>query len=373
MPGYIHGRAHWPHYEYDLRTLMPQLERTLTKRGTLFGILGALGFEDLQDAQLAAIASEIVRSSAIEGERLDPDAVTESVARRLGIERGGLPLGDHYTEGVVEMAMDAGRNHADPLTDERLFNWHAALFPTGRNVYGKIKVGTWRDDEKGPMEVVSRGRKGRTIVHFEAPPADRIPAEMATFLAWFEKDEEASEVLKAAIAHLWFVTIHPMDDGNGRIGRAILDLGLARADARPYRCYSVSARIEREKDGYYDALERAQKGVGDYTAWLGWFLGCFERAIDDAISEVAEATRRTRFWQHHRNADLNERQRKGVSRMLSRPGEATTNKRWSSMLGCSDATATRDLDELRRKGVLDSNGVAGRGRAYTLASFDEEA
>jgi Fic family protein len=350
---------------------MPKLESVLSRRGELFGKLGALGFEDLQEARLAAISAEVAKSSEIEGERLDFEVVRSSVAKWLGMSRAGLPGGDHYVEGVVAMAMDAAQNYAEPLTPERIFNWHSALFPTGRNAFGRLLVGTWRDDAKGPMQVVSRaGRRER--IHFEAPSVNRLEAEMGWFLEWFEGANESSKVIKAGIAHLWFETIHPLDDGNGRMGRNILDMALARADERPHRCYSVSAQILRERKDYYDALEAAQAGSGDYTAWLEWFLGCFGRALGEAIETVGGAMNRARFWHVHRAAVLNERQRAVVSRMLMGFEGRMTNNKYAKLAKCSDATATRDLGDLVTKGIFSSDGAGGRSAGYVLAPIGDE-
>lgn len=365
MPTYIHERPDWPTYEYDLRALLPKLEIVLDQRGVLFGKLGALGFEDLQETQLAAISAEIVKSSEIEGERLNVEVVRNSVARWLGMSRGGISEGDRYVDGVVAMAMDAAENSKQPLDEERLFNWHAALFPSGRNVFGKMRVGMWRDDAKGPMQVVSKAG-GRERIHYEAPSADKIDQQIRVFLEWFESDGEPSHVLKAGIAHLWFVTIHPFEDGNGRVGRNILDLALARADDRPYRCYSVSAQILKEREGYYHALEQTQKGTGDYTLWLDWYLGCFGRAIGDAIEVVTGAMNRTRFWQVHQSAGLSDRQHRIVSRMLMGLEGRMTNKKYAALAKCSDATATRDLTELVAKGIFKSDGAGGRSAGYVL-------
>lgn len=343
------------------------LESVLAKRGQLFGVLGALGFDDLEETRLSAMAAEIVKSSEIEGERLDAELVKNSVARWLGMSRGGVRVVDHYTEGIVAMAMDAAQNPEASLTEERLANWHTALFPTGRNAFGQITVGGWRDDTKGPMQVVSRAGY-REVVHFEAPAAARLDSEMGQFLDWFNREEnEPSPIIKAGIAHLWFLTIHPFDDGNGRIGRNILDLSLARADGRPYRCYSVSAQLLKERDGYYNALEAAQKGTEDYTAWLEWYLACVGRAMDSAIEVVGGALRRTHFWQAHQDPGLNERQHRVVSRMLLGFEGRMTNRKYAAMAKCSDATATRDLTDLVAKEIFLNDGAGGRSVGYVLA------
>jgi len=372
MASYIHRLSDWPRYQYDLRKIVPLLSAVIMRQGELFGSLKALGFEDLQDAKLQAIAEEVVRSSEIEGERLDPEAVRSSIAWRLGMSRGGVPSGDHHLEGVVDMAMDASERCDEPLTEERLFGWHAALFPTGRGAFGPLRVAQWRDDALGPMQVVSRPHTGKEKVHFEAPAADRIPTEMRAFLAWFEKEEEANGILKAGVAHLWFVTIHPFDDGNGRIARAILDMALARADKRPYRCYSISAQIRKERQGYYDALEAAQKGSLDYTAWLTWYLECLIRAIDDASATIGGAMARARFWQAHAQKNLNDRQRAGLARMLLGWEGKMTNKKWQAITKTIPKTAQRDLAELVELGIFERDEAGGRGAAYRLRSEKPE-
>ena len=365
MKGYIHQRAEWPHYTYDPARLLPLLEAAVLKRGELFGRLDALGFPDLEEARLDALTIEIVKSSEIEGEVVDLEVVRSSVANRLGVARGGIATGDHYVEGLVEMALDATQNHAMPLTVERIFNWHRSLFPYGRNSLGRVRTGEWRDDAKGPMQVVS-GAGGREKVHFEAPPAARISHEMDRFLSWFAGENVASLVLKAGIAHLWFETIHPFEDGNGRIGRNILDMALCRADQRTFRCYSVSSQIRNERKGYYAALERAQSGDGDYTSWLEWFLCCFAQTLDAATRTVHAALDRTRFWQAHAGTRLNARQQGVVSRMLMGFEGRMTNRKYSKLAKCSDATASRDLNDLVSKGLLARDGSRGRSAGYIV-------
>jgi len=366
---YIHERAEWPHYSYDLASLLASLEEVNTKRGRLFGILEAIGFESIQEHDIEALTEELVKSSAIEGERLDLETVRNSLARRLGVERGGIVGGDHYIDGLVQMAIDAAHHYELPLTPERIFNWHAALFPTGRNAYGSVLVGDWRDDKRGPMAVTSEAR-GREIVHYEAPIADRLPAEMATFLEWFEAPNEQSLILKAGIAHLWFETLHPMDDGNGRIGRSIMDLMLARADQKSQRPYSLSSNIHQNRTAYYDILEATQKGNGNYTEWLLWFVETLSKALDDATETVGRAMARTRFWQQIKEIELNDRQRKVISRMLMGWEEKMTNRKYSKLTDCSDATATRDLGDLVSKKILVADATGGRSTSYELAPIE---
>ncbi|HEY3782181.1 MAG TPA: Fic family protein [Fimbriimonadaceae bacterium] len=369
MKTFIHQLQSWPAYTYDAHALVTRLEAAQTRRGLLFGKLSVLGFDDLQQAQLEAITAEIVKSSEIEGERLDLETVKGSVAKRLGISRSGQSEGDYYTDGLAAMSLDAGQKWAEPLTEDRLFNWHAAIFPSGRNVFGKLRVGQWRDDAQGPMQVVSL-KRGKETVHFEAPPAKKLAKEMGLFLKWFESEKEPSKVLKAGIGHLWFETIHPFEDGNGRIGRNILDLALARADQLPYRCYSVSAQILKERNSYYDALEKAQNGTGDYTAWLDWYLGCYGRCLNQAIDEVGAAMSRTRFWQFHKAADLSARQRKVISRMLMGFEGRMTNEKYGKIGKCSVATATRDLNDLVEKRILIGDGKGGRSSGYIIVPIE---
>ncbi|MBS1713121.1 MAG: Fic family protein [Armatimonadetes bacterium] len=369
MPTYIHELPTWPEYTYDATALLRPLELATTKRGRLFGILEAIGFESLQEHNVEALTAELVKSSAIEGESLDLETVRNSVARRLGMAKGGLAGDDHYIDGLVQMAIDAAQQYTKPLTAERIFNWHAALFPTGRNADGPVTVGSWRNDHTGPMVVASQ-YKGREIIHFEAPSADKLALETAQFLDWYETKNEPSLILKAGIAHLWFETLHPLDDGNGRIGRNILDMTLARADAEPHRPYALSASIHLDRESYYEVLETTQKGTGDYTAWLDWYLNCLSTALDDATETVGKALARTRFWHNHKDIELNERQRRAVSRMLIGWEGKMTNKKYARLTDCSDATATRDLGDLVEKGVLKPDAAGGRSAGYELVAVD---
>ncbi len=364
MQTYIHERSGWPTFPYDAVALLAGLERVGTKRGRLFGVLEALGFEGMQERDLAALTEELIKSNAIEGDRLDPEAVRSSVARRLGIDRGGVPEKSSYVDGLVEMAMDVAQRYQEPLTAERIFNWHAALFPTGRNVFGPIKVGTWRDDAAGPMVVASKV-PGQEVVHFQAPAAERLPAETARFLAWIEAENEPSLIVKAGIAHLWFETLHPLDDGNGRVGRNIIDLLLARADQIPHRPYSLSPQIYRKRNEYYDLLEASQKGSGDCTEWLVWFLDRLADAVDEAIEQATQAISRTRFWNAHQGVPLNDRQRKVISRLLMGWEGKMTNNKYAKLTDCSDASAARDLAELVSRGILSRSG-GGRSTAYEI-------
>lgn len=365
VPKYIHELDQWPVYSYDPVSLLSELEKVNLKRGQLFGILEAIGFDGVQEQNIEALSEELTKSSAIEGESLDMETVRNSVAQRLGLNRGGLSSKDHYIDGLVEMAIDATLRYETPLTEERIFNWHAALFPNGRNAFGPLVVGDWRDDAKGPMVIASHQR-GKEIVHYEAPSAERIPGEMSAFLNWVEAKNEESEVLKAGIAHIWFESIHPLDDGNGRIGRNILDLLLSRADKKPLRLYSLSSQILLYRDSYYDVLESTQRGSLDYTEWLSWYLEMLMKSLDVSVHSIGQAMERTRFWQAKKDVPLNDRQRKAISRMLMGWEGRMTNKKYAKLCGCADATATRDLGDLVTKSILRTDGAGGRSVGYEL-------
>jgi Fic family protein len=331
----------------------------------------ALGFTLQQEAVLQTLTEEVVKSSEIEGEKLDSQQVRSSIAQHLGMDVGGIDVVDRQVEGVVEMMLDATRNYDKPLTAERLFGWHAALFPTGRSGMRKMRVGAWRGDSTGPMQVVS-GPVGRERVHFEAPAARRLDRDMTMFLRWFNEDGGSTgvdEVLKAGLAHLWFVTIHPFDDGNGRLARAIADLTLARSEHSPQRFYSMSAHIRQERNEYYEILERTQKGTLDVTLWMEWFLACLGRAIDGAQTTLAAVLLKARFWQSIRDVPINDRQRLVLNRVLDGfEGKLTTSK-WATIATCSSDTALRDILDLVGRGVLVRNPGAGRSTSYSLAEI----
>lgn len=328
--------------------------------------MAALGFQLRAEAVLATLTEDVLKSSEIEGEVLDKEQVRSSIARRLGMDIGALALADRHVEGVVEMMLDATQNYAAPLTTERLFGWHAALFPTGRSGLSKIVVGAWRDDSSGPMQVVS-GPIGREKVHYEAPAAGLVADEMAAFLEWFESDAPIDPVLKAAIAHLWFVTIHPFDDGNGRIARAIADMALARSEKSPQRFYSMSAQIRQERKVYYDLLETTQKGDLEVTGWLEWFLACLGRAFDGAEATLSNVLAKARFWDAHAGAAFNERQRKMLNLLLEGFDGKLTNAKWATLAKTSPDTALRDLNDLVARGVLVKDPAGGRSTSYSLA------
>ena len=369
FPRYIHELPEWPAFRLDQESLAGTLAAVRHQQGRLVGRMEALGFPLQQEASLAALTEEAVKSSAIEGEQLEAPQVRSSLARRLGMDVAGVDVTDRRAEGVAELMLDATRNYDRTLTPERLFGWHASLFPGGRSGMRKLRVGAWRDDSGGPMQVVS-GPVGRERVHFEGPAAERLDRDMAAFLRWFNAGTDppaGDDVLKAALAHLWFVTIHPFDDGNGRIARAITDLALARSERSAQRFYSMSAQIRRERSTYYDILERTQKGTLDVTAWMEWFLDCLGRTIDGAQVTVAAVLRKARFWETTAGYPINARQRLMLNRLLDGfEGKLTTTK-WAAIAKCSSDTALRDILALVERGVLVRNPGAGRSTSYSLA------
>lgn len=362
---YLWQADDWPCWRYDLAALAGPLAEVSRAQGLLMGRLADAGMALRDQASLSALTDDVVKTSEIEGERLDVESVRSSIARRLGIDIGALAPVDRHAEGVVEMVLDATANCAASVTRERLFGWHAALFPTGYSGFTKIRVGGWRDDVSGPMQVVS-GPIGRQRVHFEAPPADRLDAEMGRFLEWVNGETNEPPLIKAGLAHLWFVTLHPFDDGNGRIARAIGDLLLARADHSPQRFYSLSAQIQRDRKTYYEILERTQQGTLDVTAWLAWFLDALHRAVNQAQHTVDAVLAKARFWQRFAGTPMNERQVKLLDRLLDGfEGKLTTSK-WAAIAKCSPDTALRDINELLDHGVLRKSAAGGRSTSYEL-------
>jgi Fic family protein len=325
----------------------------------------ALGFALRAEATLQTLTTDVVKSSEIEGAILDQAQVRSSIARRLGIDIGALTPANREVEGVVDMILDATAKHDAPLTPERLFGWHAALFPTGRSGMNRITVGAWRDDKKGPIQVLS-GPLGRERVHYEAPRAARLDREMLVFLDWFNGEQTVEPVLKAGLAHLWFVTIHPFDDGNGRIARAIADMALARSEKSSRRFYSMSAQIQQERKAYYDILEATQKGDLDITSWLEWFLACLDRAFDGAEETLASVLIKARFWELNAGASLNERQRAMINRLLDGLEGKLTSSKWARLAKCSQDTALRDIGDLLTRGILAREAAGGRSTSYSL-------
>jgi Fic family protein len=364
MP-YIHELPDWPRFRWDHEVLAAPLAAVRHRQGRLIGRMEGLGFSLRNEAMLQTLTEDVLKSSEIEGEILDRDQVRSSLARRLGMDIGALIPADRDVEGVVEMMLDATQNYGLELTGARLFDWHAALFPTGRSGMRRIRVGAWRDDSSGPMQVVS-GAAGRERVHYEAPKASLVAGEMNAFLAWFNGEDGLDPVLKAALAHLWFVTIHPFDDGNGRIARAIADMQLARSEASPQRFYSMSAQIRQERKAYYYILESTQKGDLDVTEWLAWFLVCLSRAFDGAETILAGVLRKARFWERHRGDALNERQRDMLNRLLDGFEGKLTSSKWAKIEKCSPDTALRDINDLLARGILVRDEAGGRSTSYSL-------
>ncbi|OYW73226.1 MAG: cell filamentation protein Fic [Verrucomicrobia bacterium 12-59-8] len=365
--GYIHEQAEWPKLSWDDGKLSAVLADVRHRQGRLLGRMEGLGFRLRSEAQLSTLTADVVKSSAIEGEKLDAEEVRSSIARRLGLEYEGTAVASRDVEGIVEMMLDATQNFAKPLTTERLFDWHAALFPTGRSGMHKITVGAWRPVEAGAMQVVS-GPIGREKVHFEAPSAEKLDQEMTAFLEWFEAANGVDPVVKAGVAHFWFVTIHPFEDGNGRIGRAIVDLELTRADGTAERFYSMSSQIETERKEYYLQLERGQRNGLDVTVWLEWFLGCLGRAIAKADETLSGVLQKARLWEKVNQQPVNDRQRKVINRLLDGFEGKLTSSKYAKLVKCSEDTALRDISALVGRGVLIKNEAGGRSTSYTLAT-----
>lgn len=364
---YVHELEGWPHFKWDQKKLVEQLAAVRNRQGRLIGRMESLGFKSRAEANLQSLTEEVIKSSEIEGEVLNRDQVRSSIARRLGIDIGALTPADRNVEGVVEMMLDATEKFDTSLTAERLFDWHAALFPTGRAGMRKIVVGAWRDDKPGPMQVVS-GPIGRERVHYEAPKAATLDKEMNAFIDWFNSSDDIDPVLKAAIAHLWFVTIHPFDDGNGRIARAIADMALARSDKGAQRFYSMSAQIQQERNAYYDILESTQKADLDVTPWLQWFLGCLDRAFDGAETILAAVLKKANFWKKHDGESFNDRQRAIIDRLLNGFEGNLTSSKWAQLAKCSQDTALRDIGDLVSRGILTKDTAGGRSTSYSLNS-----
>jgi Fic family protein len=362
---YIWEQPDWPRLTWQDGSIAALLAAVRHDQGRLIGRMEALGFNLREEAVLQTLTQDVVKTSEIEGEQLDATQVRSSLARRLGINIGALPPTDRNVEGIVEVMLDATRNFQAALTAERLFGWHAALFPTGRSGMTKIIVGDWRDDSTGPMQVVS-GPYGREKVHYSAPPAPRVAAEMETFLTWFNAPLATDPVIKAALAHLWFVTIHPFEDGNGRIARAIADLALARSEGNSQRFYSMSAQIRVERNAYYDQLEHTQKGGTDVTSWILWFLDCLGRAIHGADGVLAAVVAKGQFWERTAALALNERQIKVLNRLLDGFEGKMTSSKWAVIAKCSQDTANRDIAALLDLGLLRKGEGGGRNTHYEL-------
>lgn len=367
---YVYELPGWPRFDCSRERLADPLAAVRHRQGRLIGRMEALGFNLRQEAVLQTLTADVLKSSEIEGDKLDAEQVRSSIARRLGMDIAALKPADRHLEGVVEMMLDATRHYDQALTAQRLFSWHASLFPTGRSGMTRVRVGAWRDDSTGPMQVVS-GPVGDEHVHFQAPPAARLDGEMQAFLDWFNASADADPVLKAGLAHFWFVTIHPFDDGNGRLARAIADMALARSESSPQRFYSMSAQIREERNAYYDILEKTQKGTLDVTPWMGWFLDCLGRAIDGAQTTLSAVLAKARFWETIAAVAINERQRLVLNRLLDGfEGKLTTSK-YAKLAKCSQDTALRDILPLVERGILVRNPEGGRSTSYALASVSQ--
>lgn len=368
---WIHEHSNWPNFTWDTAALALKLADIRHRQGRLLGRMEGLGFELRREASLRTLTNDVVKSSAIEGENLNSDEVRSSIARRLGITIAGLIPSSRDVEGIVEMMLDATQDFSKPLTKDRLFNWHAALFPTGRSGMHKITVAAWRDAKAGPMQVVS-GPIGREKVHFEAPTATRIEDEMNAFLTWFATANDTDPVIKAGIAHFWFVTIHPFEDGNGRIARAIGDMALARADGTPERFYSLSAQIETERKDYYHQLEAQQLATPDITNWLAWFLDCLGRSLSNAEMTIGKVLYKAKLWDTINQRPVNERQRKVINRMLEDDFEGFINtSKYARLAKCSTDTALRDIQELKARDIFIQNPGRGRSTSYRLPELAE--
>ena len=364
---FIWEQPDWPCWHFDMSMLATPLARVRHSQGYLLGRMEGLGFALRDQATLQVLTEDVLKTSEIEGQQLNPDTVRSSIARRLGVDIGALFPTDRHVDGVVEMVLDATGGFASALTQDRLFSWHAALFPTGYSGLAKIRIADWRDDADGPMQVVS-GPVGRQRVHYEAPPAERIESEMNKFMRWFNGEQDIDPVIKAGLAHLWFVTIHPFDDGNGRIARAIGDMGLARSENSAQRYYSLSAQIQRERREYYELLEKTQKGELDVTAWLAWFLDCLGRAIDGADHLLGMIIAKARFWELCAGISLNDRQVKLLNRLLDGFEGKLTSSKWAAIAKCSADTALRDISDLMLRGLLRKAEGGGRSSHYELMS-----
>lgn len=362
---YIYENKNWPNFFWDSLKLANLLAEIRHRQGKMLGRMEALGFSVRTEATLDNLTLEVVKSSEIEGEILDINQVRSSIARRLGIEVAGLVSSNRHVDGVVDMMLDATQSFEKPLSEERLYGWQAALFPTGRSSLSKITVGAWRTGENGPIQVIS-GAYGKEKVHFEAPEASRLPNEMAAFLDWFNAANDLDPVLKSAIAHLWFVTVHPFEDGNGRVARAIADMQLARADKTAQRFYSMSAQIRLERNDYYNILEQTQKGSLDITEWLTWFLNCLGRSFDQVEDTLQQVHRKTKFWDVIGHLELNHRQHTMLNKLLDGfEGKLNTSK-WAKMTKCSTDTALRDIQDFMAKGILVKEDAGGRSTSYLL-------
>lgn len=363
---YIHEQLNWPDLHWDAAKLAGPLAEVRHLQGRQIGRMQSLGFQLREEAALQMLTQDVVKTSEIEDENLDTLQVRSSIARRMGLDAGGLPTVDRNVEGIVEVMFDATNAYDLPLTAERLFGWHAALFPTGRSGPQRITAGGWRKDANGPMQVISGPYGGRETVHFEAPAHERLEGEMARFLEWFNTPSPTDPVIRSALAHFWFVTLHPFEDGNGRIARAIADSVLARSERSPQRFYSMSSQIQQERKAYYDVLEWSQKGSLDVTTWIEWFLGCLQRAIQASEGTLQSILTKARFWETHAGQPINSRQRLLLNRLLAGFEGKLTSSKWALIAKCSQDTALRDIGDLVELGMLVRQEAGGRSTSYQL-------
>lgn len=365
MNYYIHQKDNWPNFTWNSEEFVNLLSETRNLQGRLIGKMESLGFELRDEALLETLTLDVLKSAEIEGELLNPEQVRSSIAQRLGMEFAGAIMSDRNVDGMVEMMIDATHNCFNPLTTDRLFDWHAALFPMGRSGIFKITVADWRKDTSGQMQVIS-GALGREKIHFQAPDAELIEKEMNLFLKWFNEENKIDLVVKAAIAHLWFVTIHPFQDGNGRIARALTDMLLAQSDKSTQRFYSMSAQIRIERKGYYDVLEKTQKGDLDLTDWIKWFLSCLINALKSTDKVLTRVLFKADFWNRHSKTIINERQKKVLNKLLDGFEGKLTSMKWAKIAKCSKDSAIRDINDLIDKSVLQKKSAGGRSTNYEL-------
>lgn len=362
---YLYDNQNWPIFEWNSEKLLPLLAYVRNRQGKLIGKMGALGFELQNEANLEILTLEILKSTEIEGEYLDREQVRSSIARRLGLDISGLVYSERNVDGIVDLMLDATKKYDKELTKERLFSWHASLFPAGQSGMYKIITGNWRNDSTGPMQVVS-GVLGKEKVHYQAPPANQIENEMRIFFDWFNLEQHVDSVLKAAIAHLWFVTLHPFEDGNGRISRALSDMLLARSDEQSYRFYSMSTQIRKERNSYYDILEKTQKGSLDITNWLEWFLNSLLHAIESSEKLLEKVINKHEFWLQNSKVSINDRQRKILNMLMDGFEGVLNTTKWAKIGKCSQDTALRDIQDLIEKGILAKSEHGGRSTNYEL-------
>ena len=367
---YIHKHKDWPNFTWDQARVTRLLADTRHVQGRLLGRMEALGFALREKATLESLTQDVLKTSEIEGVILDVEQVRSSIARRLGIDMGILPHAARNVEGIVDMMMDANHNYSTPLTPGRLFDWHAALFPTGRSGMHRITVGAWRGESSGPMQVVS-GPAGREKIHFEAPAYERLEAEMDRFVRWFNNSQNMDLVIKSSLAHFRFITIHPFDDGNGRIARAISDMLVAKSEQSTQRFYSMSAQIQNERKVYYQILEKCQKGNLDITIWIEWFLGCLKRAVESSEETLKAILGKARFWKHHTGESFNGRQSSMLNRLLDGFEGKLTSSKWAKIEKCSQDTALRDINDLVNRRILKRERAGGRSTSYALITTKE--